>query len=177
MEVAPLSLYVLRHADAVDKHRWAADDALRPLSHPGVVQAQQLAQWFLSRPRLDVIVASPTVRCVSTVLPLAAELHLEVGTRAELLPHAGPAAAELARQLLARGVNGVVCSHGEIIPGLLADLHTASGPTFVECAKASVWLIERDRNGQLSASYQTPAVGTHRRRQPASRARERRLKL
>lgn len=62
-----LQLQFLRHADAGDPGGWAADDALRPLSAKGELQAERLGTFLADigfRP--DAIVSSPKVRARRT---------------------------------------------------------------------------------------------------------------
>jgi phosphohistidine phosphatase len=62
-----LQLHLLRHADAGDAGTWAGDDAARPLSEKGELQAERLGSFLAEvgfRP--DVIITSPKVRAQRT---------------------------------------------------------------------------------------------------------------
>ena len=83
--VGSMRLFLIRHAAAVAKHNWARSDQQRPLTETGEHQATAIAHWFNQPP--TVIVCSPTVRCIASVLPLAQRFELDLLTRAELLPN------------------------------------------------------------------------------------------
>lgn len=150
-----MTLYLLRHAVAVPKDRWADDDVLRPLSGRGRWQTTELVRWFGARPPVQTIAASPTARCLATVLPVAASCDLDIVARRELLPGRVSAAAELVRHLLA-GADSIVCTHGELIPELLEALGATSdeAPPW-PCAKGSVWALTRTEGG-ITADYLPP---------------------
>ena len=62
-----LQLYLLRHADAGDPEAWAGDDAGRPLSAKGELQAERLGSFLAEvgfRP--ETIITSPKVRAQRT---------------------------------------------------------------------------------------------------------------
>ena len=62
-----LQVYLLRHADAGDPERWAGDDALRPLSEKGELQAERLGSFLAEigfQP--ETIISSPKVRALRT---------------------------------------------------------------------------------------------------------------
>ncbi|MBA2381803.1 MAG: histidine phosphatase family protein [Chloroflexi bacterium] len=62
-----LQLHLLRHADAGDPEGWAGDDAARPLSEKGELQAERLGAFLAEigfRP--DAIISSPKVRARRT---------------------------------------------------------------------------------------------------------------
>src|SRR5918992_2526917 len=85
-------LYLVRHADAGNKHLWPGVDSQRPLSDAGWHQARWLAGQLDGRP-LTSIVSSPALRCVQTVEPLARRRGLQVRTdpRLDVDGHAGQA--------------------------------------------------------------------------------------
>ncbi|HEX2755154.1 MAG TPA: histidine phosphatase family protein [Candidatus Limnocylindrales bacterium] len=62
-----LQLHLLRHADAGDPAGWAGDDALRPLSEKGELQAERLGSFLAEIGfQSDAIVSSPKVRARRT---------------------------------------------------------------------------------------------------------------
>jgi 8-oxo-dGTP diphosphatase len=110
-------LLVVRHADAGDKRGWNGPDLLRPLSAAGRRQAEGLVVRLDDYP-IERILCSPSLRCVQTVQPLAADRFLEIEPLATLGVGAGPAEVlgvfwDLALR------NAVLCTHGETIGGLL----------------------------------------------------------
>jgi phosphohistidine phosphatase len=64
---ADLQLFLLRHADAGDPAAWQGDDADRPLSEKGELQAERLGSFLASVGfRADVLISSPKVRARRT---------------------------------------------------------------------------------------------------------------
>lgn len=145
-------LYVVRHALAVERSTWTRGDAHRPLTEYGEIQARSIAALVDEPPA--VVVSSPTLRCVGTVLALAERFEVDIITRSELLPNRPAAAAELIRGLLIRRPAAlVVCTHGEVIPSLLASLGvTDSTDPLDRCNKGSIWRIDHDAR-RVSARY------------------------
>jgi hypothetical protein len=110
--------------------------------------------WFDDAP--TVIVCSPTVRCFATMLPSTQRFELDLLTRAELLPNYPGPAAELVRSFITRGIDAVVCTHGEVIPALLRALQvTETSDPLDQCAKGSIWELEPFPNG-IHATYHQP---------------------
>jgi phosphohistidine phosphatase len=73
-----MTLYLVRHAHAGDPARWTGDDARRPLSAKGRLQADRLAQHLAALAiDLDVIVTSPKVRARETADPIARAFGME----------------------------------------------------------------------------------------------------
>lgn len=147
-----MTVYLVRHAVATAKATWPDDDLLRPLNRRGRLQAQWLASWLAERAQFGLIVSSPTVRCVATVLPLAAVTGRDVLTRSELAVGRAAAAAELLQQLLRSHEDAVVCTHGEVIGPVLAQVLGRREP-FV-AAKGSVWTLMSDG----TTAYVAPPV-------------------
>lgn len=72
-------LYLVRHAHAGDPARWTGDDARRPLSAKGRLQADRLARHLAAiAVDVDVIVSSPKVRAQETAEPIAKALAMSV---------------------------------------------------------------------------------------------------
>jgi phosphohistidine phosphatase len=75
----PISLHLLRHADAGDPGKWQGDDAARPLSEKGVRQAERLGR-HLARVGFepDAILSSPRLRALQTAEIVGKALGVEV---------------------------------------------------------------------------------------------------
>ncbi len=149
-----MTLYLLRHAVAGDRSSWDGDDRLRPLSKKGRRQALRLAE-LLGETRLDRIVSSPHVRCTETVTPLAERRGLTVEEQGALAEGARlPAVLALVDELVDGG-GTVICSHGDVIPMLLEQYAARGADLGPEpaCAKASIWIIETDASGAITARY------------------------
>ncbi|WP_223167260.1 NUDIX hydrolase [Nonomuraea sp. SYSU D8015] len=121
LAVAPLQtvpLVLIRHGSAGSRSEWTGDDAQRPLDTVGESQAAALAT-ALPAYRPQLLLSSPTARCVQTLEPYGAEIKLEpLLTEESQDPHKTP---ELVREI---GVPAAVCSHGKVLPGLI---HALSG--------------------------------------------------
>ena len=73
-----VALYLVRHAHAGDPAKGTGDDARRPLSAKGRVQATSLARHLAALAiDLDVILTSPKVRAHETAEPIAKALGME----------------------------------------------------------------------------------------------------
>jgi 8-oxo-dGTP diphosphatase len=151
-----VTVWVVRHAKAGSRRAWSGDDSRRPLSKPGRRQADALVDLFASA-SFDRVVSSPFVRCWETVEPLATGASLEVELDDRLAEAAGPyGALALVRETAAGG--GVLCSHGDVIPELLARLER-SGIDLGDdprCEKGSVWALELEGEQVVSARYLPP---------------------
>lgn len=141
MTEALTTIELVRHAKAQSRDRWwGRPDRERPLTRSGRAQARSLAA-DLADPRVVRIISSPFQRCVQTVQPLAGKLGLTVETddalgEAATVPvldgrDAWVASAWLggrAFALLERlvrecaGQSAVLCSHGDVIPAVMATL-------------------------------------------------------
>ena len=74
-----VELYLVRHAHAGDANRWTGDDARRPLSAKGRMQADRLARHLAAlQIDTDVIVSSPRIRARETAEPIARVFGMEV---------------------------------------------------------------------------------------------------
>ncbi|WP_434810069.1 NUDIX hydrolase [Microbacterium sp. bgisy189] len=123
-------IVVLRHAKATAREDWDGEDAARPLTGRGTKQAAALVgplQAFGVRK----IITSDAVRCVTTVTPFAAAQ----GRSLTRTPHLGQDAWEAGdgdvRAIVGKRVRArkpaVLCSHGPVLPDILAELALATG--------------------------------------------------
>jgi 8-oxo-dGTP diphosphatase len=121
LAVAPLEtvpLVLVRHGSAGSRSEWSGDDALRPLDAVGAAQAANLAT-ALPAYRPELLMSSPSLRCVQTLEPYGGEIRLEPLLSEESQdPKKTPA---LVRDI---AVPAAVCSHGKVLPGLI---HALSG--------------------------------------------------
>lgn len=151
--IALVTVYLIRHAHAIDQSSFSDDDAVRPLSDKGRTQARSIAgrRWF----NLIEFRSSPAVRCMTTVAPLAARHGLEVIADESLAEGSDPTLAMA--QIEAWGRGGLIlCSHGDLIPELLhlLELRGAELAGEPRVAKASTWSIE-SKNGQPTTATLT----------------------
>ena len=137
------TIELVRHAKAYSRDQWwGRPDRKRPLTDDGVAQARGLARQLQDSDRPVVaLYTSPYARCTETLSPLAAALGLAVIedddlSEAMTLPvHDGGDAWVAAAWLAGRAVGFldrtvqqhagqrvVACSHGDVIPALMALL-------------------------------------------------------
>ncbi|MGH2997116.1 MAG: SixA phosphatase family protein, partial [Gaiellaceae bacterium] len=140
-----MPIYVVRHAKAGNRARWAGPDTERPLTRSGREQAAALTGLFAVRP-LARLVTSPYVRCVQTLEPLAQERELPLETF-QGLAEGAPLEATLALALeTARLGPAALCTHGDVIELLLHHLarHDVPLETQGEIAlkKGSTWILQ-----------------------------------
>lgn len=157
------TLLLVRHAKAGSRAEWPDADELRPLSHNGRKQVPPI-RTLASVYGADRVYASPLVRCVRTVQPIADDLGVPV-VEEELLAektYGGMEEATMRRvlEIVAPGGVPVVCSQGGVIPDLLTRLAAASGLSLgkhIEAKKGSVWALSFDGERLVAADYlQTP---------------------
>jgi 8-oxo-dGTP diphosphatase len=153
------TLYLVRHAKAGDRSRWSGDDVLRPLSGKGRRQAVSLCERLLPLvvPRPDAILLSSSyLRCLQTLEPLAARLHSRVLADDRLTEGAS---FEGVLDMIESIPNGsVMCSHGDIIPAVIAALerrHT-NITTEPDWRKGSVWVLDRRGSHIETATVWSP---------------------
>lgn len=153
---------LVRHASAGDRSDWNRDDRLRPLDTKGWEQSEELVR-LLSRFDVSEIVSADYRRCTQTVQPFGEAVGLDI-KQEPLFSEAGfPAhedgALKTLRTYAAPGRAAVVCSQGDVIPGLLARLAADDGielPDPIPCKKASVWALTFDGERLFSAEYFPP---------------------
>ena len=151
-----MTVYLVRHASAGIREHWSGPDELRPLSSSGRRQAQGLV-GLLAGARVTRIISSPAVRCVQTVEPLAASRGLRVETDERLLEGARIADA---MQLIVSAGAAVLCTHGDIVEGVVLELARSGFPLTGgrRWAKGSTWELEVEA-GRIVAGRYHPAPG------------------
>jgi len=153
-----VTIFLTRHAHAGKRSLWEGDDRLRPLTGRGEAQSEGIAARLLAE-RPGRLLSSPYLRCVQTLEPLAAQLGSEVEATDDLAEGASiDAALELLLSL--DEVNGVACSHGDLIPPLLRALceigMVVDGPLLDQ--KGSLWVIETAAGRPVSGRYHPPTA-------------------
>ena len=153
------TLYLVRHAKAGERARWNGDDLLRPLSGKGRRQAVAICDRLhplVSQAPGAVLVASPYIRCMQTLEPLAARLHGTVLPDNRLI-EGGDCRGAL--ELVATLPHGsVLCSHGDIIPDVVAALERRSAEISdsPDWRKGTVWVLSRVNSEVVSATVWPP---------------------
>lgn len=147
----PLAL--VRHAQAVGRGSWSADDQQRPLDPTGRERAVHIAA-MLSAYGVRRLVSSPSLRCADTLRPYAAQLGVPLRTKDGLSEEgyaAQPArASHHLGRLVERGTPAVLCSHGPVLPDLLLALLALVDPDEPEAdlVAASLRAAARDKMGK-----------------------------
>lgn len=152
-----MTAYLVRHAKAGRRSEWDGPDRLRPISDAGRRQADALVAQ-LAGCGVGRIVSSPYVRCVETVQPLADRLGVTVEQHEALAEGADVDGAVALVAAIAR-VNGVVCSHGDVIPAVLDELARADGLRLARdlpFAKGSTWVLDGPARPFVAARYVDP---------------------
>lgn len=154
-------IYLVRHGAAESRKAWDDDDSLRPLTKKGRRQAAGLAGVLRSVDGAPVarVLSSPSLRCVQTVEPLAVAYGLDVETAPELLEGTpATAAVEIVRRQARAPTSTVLCTHGDIVPGILDGLRKR-GLRLLDphrWAKGSTWAIDGDGDRFDAARYLAP---------------------
>lgn len=117
-----MTIYLVRHAHAGSRSRWAGPDSERPLSDKGRRQAAAIT-LELAEAGIIRVLSSEAVRCQQTVAGLAAERGIKVEGHPALAEGAkAKATINLIRQLTAGGVDAALASHGDVIPAAMDAL-------------------------------------------------------
>ena len=137
---------------------WVGDDFLRPLDDFGQTQAEAIGVALASQP-VRRILSSAAVRCVDTVAPLGRALGLPVEVADELAEGTFVGDAfDLLRSLASAEGDSVLCSHGDVIPGLLWALaqYGLDIPDLGRCKKGSIWQLDVSEGRIAAATYRHP---------------------
>jgi broad specificity phosphatase PhoE len=149
---------VVRHAHALARSEWPEEDLLRPLSRRGERQSRLLVHRLLAQ-KPSRVISSPYRRCQDTVHLTAGAAGLAVEVDERLAEGEGRRAVDLLRAVGRDGDNAVLCSHGDVIPEILATLADEDrvdlGPA-PRVEKASVWVLDGEGGRFTSASYSRP---------------------
>lgn len=123
-----MTIHLVRHAHAGSRSTWTGDDAHRPLTDRGRAQAETITEAITTELAGStaggipvMLLSSPYVRCVQTLEPLAARVHGEVVPADRLAEGvSGQAALGLLLDAIDGGTPVVACSHGDVIPAIVA---------------------------------------------------------
>lgn len=159
-----MSVFLVRHAIAVPRRSWPDDDLSRPLDARGKAQSLGLVEQLASV-KVSRVLSSPAVRCVDTVTPFAAAQGLVAEVEDDLFEGHGHRATTLVQGFLAQQSDPsdqtdsdiVLCSHGDVIPEVLAALERLGADLGEKRRwnKGSVWALTAGAKG-IVARYQAP---------------------
>lgn len=121
---------ILRHARAMKRSTYKkGDDAKRPLTQAGRVQASKLS-GILHAYGISEILSSPSTRCIKTVAPYAKDQVFGIDTFAQLSEESYDASftAKLATKALHSRHGIVMCTHRPILPEIFDALGVYEEP-------------------------------------------------
>ncbi len=124
------AIIALRHGKAVPAEDWDGPDATRPLMQRGIDQSLSVAHGIAAfRPR--VLVSSTAERCLRTIAPTARVTGLAVDEDHVISQDAYRGGGKAVRALVADRIRdaetAVLCSHGPVLPQIIAAVAEATG--------------------------------------------------
>ena len=172
-----MTLFVVRHVKAGDRSSWTGSDRDRPISKSGRRQANALAARLVGED-VSALISSPWLRCVQSLQPLGEMVGLKVEEEERL----GEGASVEESLAVARDApeRAVLCSHGDVIPELIAALvrrgmELTNEPDW---RKATLWILDGAEDGGSRSGgeveFKTATVERPPRRAHRSRRRQRR---
>ncbi|SDI85168.1 NUDIX hydrolase [Nonomuraea jiangxiensis] len=114
LETVPLVL--VRHGSAGSRSEWAGEDVTRPLDTDGRSQAAILST-ALPAFRPELLMSSPSARCLQTLEPYGGEIQVE-----PLLSEEGQDPKKTPTLVGDITVPAALCSHRKVLPGLIRTL-------------------------------------------------------
>jgi len=123
---------ILRHAKAMDRKDWSRKDTARPLNSRGRRQARLLVP-MLGAYGVTRLISSTSIRCVSTLLPYAADRNLRIREFPQLTEEQGSddaksvakVVSKVRRSTLAAREVTAICVHRPVLPHILEALQLA----------------------------------------------------
>lgn len=175
------TIELVRHAKAHSRDRWwGRPDRDRPLTEAGMDQARELAQALQAvGPPIVKLYSSPWVRCTQTLDPLGDALGIgvveaeQLGEVISLPVHDGGDAWVTSAWLGGRGTalldaivaehvgrRVVACSHGDVIPAVVALLvgRDSLDTSDVRCRKGGRFTLDFDGPRCVTATYHAPTL-------------------
>ena len=128
-------LIVVRHGKAMPPENWDGPDHTRPLMQRGLNQAKHIAGGIAAFGP-GRIISSPATRCLATIDPLSRLTGVGVKAKSGVSQDSYRSSGEKPRKVIAKEVakrvGSVLCSHGPVIPQLLAaaaEVGNGEGPS------------------------------------------------
>ncbi|HXR45070.1 MAG TPA: NUDIX domain-containing protein [Pseudolysinimonas sp.] len=117
------AIIALRHGKAMPAANWDGPDHTRPLLQRGVDQALSVAPGIAAY-RPARLFSSTAERCLRTIAPTSRITGLEVTEKKGISQDAytpdGARVSRFVAKRLSRGVTAVLCSHGPVLPQIIA---------------------------------------------------------
>lgn len=124
------AIIALRHGKATSPSEWAGPDATRPLLPRGETQALSIAPGIAAF-RPAKLISSTAVRCTTTTAPTARLTGLPVAQKDAISQDAytsrGTEVTSVVAKRLAKRTTTVLCSHGPVLPQIIAAVADATG--------------------------------------------------
>jgi 8-oxo-(d)GTP phosphatase len=124
------AIIAFRHGKAVPPESWDGPDATRPLTERGENQSASVAHGIAAF-RPAHLISSTAVRCVATISPTARITGLEVtqneGISQDAYSSRGDKVAKVVQKVFDRAETTVLCSHGPVLPQIIAAVAAAAG--------------------------------------------------
>jgi 8-oxo-dGTP diphosphatase len=124
------AIIALRHGKAMPPADWPGPDATRPLLPRGETQSLSVAHGIAAF-RPAKLISSTAVRCTTTLAETARVTGLAVAQTDEISQDAytsnGKAVSALIEKRLANGETVVLCSHGPVLPQIIAATARVTG--------------------------------------------------
>jgi 8-oxo-dGTP diphosphatase len=119
----------------------------------GWKQAEALADLLTG---VERVLSSPYLRCRQTLEPLAARIGVAIADDPRLAE--GTPIAEALALITAAGPPAAMCTHGDLVVGLVDHLieRRLVTPTETGGSKASTWKLEIEKGEITSAQYLPP---------------------
>ncbi len=166
------AIIALRHGKAMPASSWDGPDHTRPLLQRGVDQALSIAPGIAAY-RPARLYSSTAERCLRTIAPTGRITGLEVAEKKGISqdaysPDAGKVDRIVAKRLN-RGVTSVLCSHGPVLPQIIAavargtkspasaQLQRAAGLSTGEYAVLHV-PVEHPESGLVAVEIHSPTA-------------------
>jgi phosphohistidine phosphatase SixA len=151
------TLFLLRHAHAGNPERWTGDDAVRPLSDKGRLQAERVGRLLaVADEAPDLLVTSPRLRAAQTAEVVGTLLGVAVVEDPRL---AGPLYAEVVEDILASAgpaLRPCLVGHDPDFSSLLGELIGVAAVPMRKGALARVDFEGRMRSGRGVLRYLVP---------------------
>lgn len=141
-------IILLRHAKALTRSEWPADDDDRPLDALGQTQANRLLSIYQVF-NLKEIHTSDAIRCYDTVSPMAKALNLKLVVTGKVSESSfkkdKEKAFEYLKELLKSDKSAILCSHNPVLPKLLAKVSKKNDltPDEDKLQPADAWILHR----------------------------------
>ncbi|MBC7725488.1 MAG: NUDIX hydrolase [Burkholderiaceae bacterium] len=141
------AIIMLRHGKAVPATSWSGTDSTRPLEHVGLEQARKSAR-VIAAFHPTKLISSTAARCISTIEPVASITGLNIKATAAISQDTYEDGESDVRRVvdkrLSKRATTVLCSHGPVLPEILAQLAAATGHPWDDSLRRASMLATGD---------------------------------